>query len=299
MNYLFTTILFCLTCCWSSLILSQTDTTIGQQVELRTTDGNTYVGEILSMTETEIVLKTSVLGDITLDRATVNKVIYRNSEQELNKKGCPVDYHNSTHYLINPSGYALEKGQSYYENIGVFFNSYSVGITNNFTISGGLELISPLFLQRVPSLYISPKLSFNIGERAGAFSVGSTVLAAFGDGEVFSVGVVQAALTVGSRNNNFTVGTGIGYTFDDDFGDGVLPFYLSGMWRLSNKVSFVTDNFIFTYDNFDGVFGLLSAAVRIHFAKNGSAFNAGLWRPTEDTGPVLALPFVSATIAIN
>ncbi len=297
MKYLFTTLLFCLLCCWSSLIWSQTDTSIGQQVELRTSDGNTYVGEILSMTETEIVLKTSSLGEITLDRATVNKVVYRDSEQELDDKGYPIDYHNSTHYLVNPSGYALQKGQSYYENIGVFFNSYSVGITNNFTLSGGLELISPLFLQRVPSLYISPKLSFNFGEKAGAFSVGSTVLAAFDDDDVFSVGVVQAALTIGSRNNNFTFGTGIGFSFNDGLAEGLLPFYFSGMWRLSKKISFVTDNFVFT--DFDGGFGLLSAAVRIHFAKNGSAFNAGLWRPTEDTGPVLALPFVSATIPIK
>lgn len=299
MKYLLTTLLLCLTCYCSTIVLSQTETNIGQLVELRTHDGNTYVGEIISMTDTDIILKTSSLGEITLEREAVKKVIYREGGQELDNNGYPIDYHNSTHYLVNPSGYSLKKGQSYYENIGVFFNSYSVGITNNFSLSGGLELISPLFFQRVPSLYISPKLSFSFGEKAGGFSVGSTVLAAFDDSDVFSVGVIQAAITLGSRNNNFTIGSGVGFSFSDGLAEGVLPFYLSGMWRLSKKISFVTDNFIIAYNNFDGGFGLLSAALRIHFANNGAAFTAGLWRPTEDTGGVLALPFVSATLPIN
>lgn len=298
MKYLLTTLILSFACIYSSWVFGQNETTIGQQVELRTNDGNTYVGEIMSLTETEITLKTISLGEITLDRASIKKVLYRDVDQELDNNGFPIDYHNSTHYLVNPSAYSLKKGQSYYENIGVFFNSYSVGLTDNFSISGGLELISPLFLQRFPSLYFSPKFSIPFGEKAGGLSIGSTLLAAFGDGEIFTVGVLQASVTVGSRNNNFTIGSGIGYSFDAGLADEVLPFNFSGMWRISKKLSLVTDNFIIVYDGFNDALGLLSVAARIHFAK-GAAFSAGLWRPTEDTGPLLAIPFVSATIPLK
>lgn len=298
MKYILTILLISLSFLFPSWIFSQTETGVGQLVELRTDDGNTYVGEIKRMTESEIVLMTQSLGEITLERSSITKVIYKNGDQELDKNAYPVDYHNSTHYLVNPSAFSLKKGQSYYENIGVFFNSYSVGITDNFSISGGLELISPLFDKRAPSLYFSPKFSLPFGEKAGGVSVGSTLLVAFDGGDPITIGVVQASLTLGSRNNNFTVGSGIGYSFDNGITDEVLPFYLSGMWRLSKKISLITDNFIIVYDGFNDAFGLLSAAVRIHFS-NGAAFNAGLWRPTEDAGDLLALPFISATIPLK
>lgn len=280
-------------------ITAQQDVFIGQLVELRTEDGNTYVGEVLSLTESDISIQTAALGEITLKRSAIKKVIYKNIEGDSDNNGIPIDYHNSTHYFISPSAFSLQKGQSYYENIGVFFNSYSVGLSNHFTLSGGLELISPLFLQRAPSLYVSPKFSIPFGEKSGGFSVGSTFLAAFGDGEAFTVGVLQASVTLGNRNNNFTIGTGLGYSLNDGISSGVLPMNLSGMWRLSNKISFVTDNFIFFYDGLDDAFGLLSAGLRIHFEKNGTALNLGLGRPTEDAGDLLALPFVSATIPIQ
>lgn len=278
---------------------AQTDVMIGQQVEVRTNDGNSYAGEVTKFTDEDIVIMTRSIGEITLKRSIVKHVIFKGRKGAMDDQGFPIDYHNSTHYLLNSSAFSLKKGQSYYENIGVFFNSYSVGVTDNFTMSGGLEFISPLFDKRVPSIYLSPKYSIPFGERAGGISIGSTVLAFFDNGDVFSVGVIQGAVTAGSRNNNFTIGTGIGFSFDDGLAEGVLPFNLSGMFRVSNKISVVTDNFIIAYDNFDGGFGLLSAGVRIHFSKNGAALNLGLWRPTEDWGDVLALPFISATIPIN
>jgi hypothetical protein len=114
-----------------------------------------------------------------------------------------------------------------------------------------------------------------------------------------TIGVLQGAFTLGDRNNNITLGTGFGFTFSDGFDDTVLPFYLSFMKRVGPKLSIVSDNFIISYDGFTDNFGLLSLAARIHFKRPGTALNVGLWRPTEDLDSVIALPFVSATMALG
>lgn len=287
-----------------SLSMSLFGQRVDEYVEISTKDGNNIIGQIVSMDDAQVILSTSI-GEVTIprDRIVQTKIKKKTDVEEkayygeLDKNGYPVDYHNSTHYLANPSGYTLKKGQSYYENIGVFFNTYAYGITDRFTIAGGGEIIS-LLGSRIPILYISPRYSIPFGTESGSISVGSTIFTSPAD-NFEGFGVVQGAFTLGSRNNNFTVGTGFGFSLSDGVDELVLPFYMSFMTRISKKVSLVSDNFIFSDGNFNDRFGILSFAARIHFNNVGSAFNAGLWRTTEDQGDLLALPFVSATIALG
>jgi len=297
MKQSFLLIFICFACI--QIVIGQQDIIVGKTVELRTDDGNSYVGEVLSLSETEISILTNALGEITLERSSVKKVAYKNMDAESDKNGFPIDYHNSTHYFVNQSGFSLKKGQSYYENVGVFFNSYSVGITDNFSLTAGLEIATLLFGQSLPSLFMTPKYTIPFGDNAGGIGLGSTVFFVFVDNDPLSVGVAQASLTIGTRNNNFTIGSGIGFSFSDGIAESVVPFNVSGMWRLSKKLSFMTDNFIISYDDFDGITAILSAGLRIHFARNGAALNLGLFRPTDIGDDFLALPFISATITIK
>ena len=287
----FTTLIAVLLCLASSSMHAQRAVEIGNKVELTTKDGNTIIGTVTEFTDEHIVLKTDALGEITIPREEVETYRILDNEQSQ-------DIYNSTTYLVNPSGYTLNKGQSYYQNIGVFFNSYTAGISDNFSITGGLELISPLFLQRAPAFFISPRLSIPFANEQGAFSVGATSFLFFGDsGDTFFAGIAQGAVTIGSRSNNFTIGAGIGFTAEDGFEESVIPFNFSGMFRLSEKLSLVTDNFAVVYNNFSDGFGLFSAALRIHF-KSQASVNVGLWRGF-DSGDILALPFLSLTLPIK
>ncbi len=272
----------------------------GAQVEILTNDGNVYTGSIVTMSQDLLEIATSNLGMIKINKDDIKRLRSLDPEdQELDSKGYPIDYHNSTHYLINPSGYTLKKGQKYYQNIGIFFNSYSVGVSDRVTVTIGGEIASLLFGGRVPILFISPRYSLPIQSDKAAISVGATFFTSPQDNFV-GFGVVQTAFTFGDRNNNFTLGGGIGFSTDGGFESTVAPFYPSFMIRLSDKLSFVSDNFVIAYDNFDGATGVISAALRVHFQKrNGSAIDLGLFRPTDGTGPVIAFPFVSANIAIK
>lgn len=294
--------LVCLLCCLLTLKTSAQDKQPQKesQVEITTTDGNLYKGTIITTTLEYIVLKTENLGDITIKKSDITQLENMDSEDmEVDPNGYPIDYHGSTHYLANPTGYTLKKGQSYYQNIGVFFNSYSVGITDRFSLTMGGEIASLLFGGRVPILFVSPRYSFPLKGDNMAISLGATFFTSPQD-DFVGFGVLQTAFTFGNRNTNFTLGGGIGFSTGEGFESTVVPFYPSFMIRLSDKVSFVSDNFIIAFDNFNGATGVISAALRFHFIKSkGSSIDLGLFRPTEDVGDLVALPFVSATVALK
>lgn len=279
-------------------IISAQDMSSGQRVQIVLKDGTTVIGKVIEETEIEITLITNAMGNVTIDKEEIKRMTTLQTSNGRDSLQIPVDFHNSTHYLANPSGFTLKKGQSYYENIGVFFSSYAVGVTDNFTIAAGGEVATLLFGQSFPILYVSPRFSIPITKDKHSFSLGGTIFTSPEDG-FDGFGVVQAAITIGTRNNNFTIGSGIGFSFEGGFGDEVLPFYASFMTRLSRKFSLVSDNFIVFYDDFNDTTGILSLALRLHFKRNGSAFNFGLFRPTEGIDDLLAIPFVSATIALK
>ncbi len=269
----------------------------GDLVEITTTDGQNIRGTIIGSRPGSVIIETVSLGQITLDIKSIRQltiISQANTDPDAN----PTDFHNSTRYFVNPSGYNLNKGQAYYENIGIFFNSVTFGVSDNFSISFGGEIASLLFASRFPVLYISPKFSVPFGNEQGAFGVGATFFTA-PEEEFIGFGVIQAAITGGSRNNNISAGAGIGFSTEDGFTDSVIPFSLSGMTRLSKKISLVSDNFFVAYDDFSDSFGFLSIGLRIHFKRPGAAFNASLWRPTEGLDELIALPFVSATIPLR
>ena len=281
---------------------------LGKMVDLETKEGSVIRGKLLEMNMESYVIESATLGSITIKRDEVRHIIpapkLKEQEdkpvvmEERDESGYAIDYHNSTHYLANPSGYSLKKGQKYYENIGVFFNSFAFGVTDNFTIAMGGEIASLLFDSRFPILYVSPRYSIPFQQSKGAFSVGGTIFSSPED-DFNGFGVLQGALTFGDRNNNLTIGSGIGFSFSDGFEDSVLPFYFSFMKRVGPKMSIVSDNFVVTYNDFGDATGILSFALRLHFKNSGAAFNAGLWRVTEDMGGVVALPFISATVPLG
>jgi len=280
-----------------TLVLSAQDST-KKRVEIVTKDGNTIIGNIVSESDQEIIIFSETLGSLTFQRDNIKVLNYLDTEQKDLNSEYRIDYHNSTRYLVTPSGYGLKKGQQYYENIGIFFNSYAIGISDNFSVAAGGEVASFLFGQQFPIIYISPKFSTEFKEGKGAWGIGTTLFSSPSD-DFNGFGFVNTSLTIGSRNNNFTIGGGIGFSTNDGFTDEILPLFASFMIRLSEKTSLISDNFVILYDDNSNVTGVLSIAIRKHFKKMGTAINFGLWRPTEDTGDLIAIPFVSATIPLN
>ena len=283
------TILFC------SLVLigevfSQNPDSVN--VKVVTKDGSVITGELVSETESEVIIQSATLGRIVLQRSNISSIdMSGTSSFEVVE-----DYYNSTRNFVSPTGFMLKKGQSYYENVGIFFNSFAFGVTDNFNVAVGGEVATLLFGEQFPILYVSPKFGVNINETA-AWGIGTTVFSSPSD-DFNGFGFLNTSFTFGNRNNNFTIGTGIGFDFSDDINDDIIPIMVGGNFRISRKISLVTDNFIILYNDATDTVGVLSAGIRVHF-ENGAGINVALWRPTTDWSDVIALPFVSATVPIG
>ena len=279
-----------------------TDYNENDQLRIKLTDGTVIYAAFQDESDDMLNLTSELIGLISISKIHIKEVLLiRDSEgaADSTQSKWPIDYYNSTHYIASPSAYGLKKGQSYYQNIGVFWNSYTVGITDKFSISMGGEIIS-LFLQSIPVMYVSPKLSLPFKNNKGAFAVGTTIFTA-PESNFKTFAFVSSSLTLGDRENNFTFGGGIGWNNEGGYKDEVVPFYFSGMKRVSRKISLMTENWLIVENDFQDLTStIISAGIRIHFDKPGSALNVGIWRLLgEELGDVVAFPYLSAVIPIK
>jgi hypothetical protein len=205
---------------------------------IKLADGNEFYGKLIERRLNEIVLNTENLGIVTIPNAKIKKMqMVEEGKMEDGKYRFPNP--NNTRYYFAPSAINLKKGEGYYQNVYFLMNSANYGVTNNFSIGGGI--IIPF------AVFITPKVSFKITEK---FHAGVGSIMGFIPGPEF-VGIAYAITTYGTNENNITLGTGWGF-YDDEYADRPI-ITLNAMARLSRKVALVTENWSipFTRTNYD------------------------------------------------
>ena len=229
---------------------SPIDSTKIYKIELK--DGSIFIGNILQQDSVNIVLRTSSIPKIEIP---VSKIKSIDEVDKSNFKDGGYWYPNphATRYFYGPSAIGLKKGEGYYQNTYLVLNSFNVGITDNISIGGGLELIST-FAGKDPLFFITPKASFKVAEK---FHAGGGVLYARIPGGLGSLGTVFATGTYGTTDNNITSSLGWGFV-DSKFSEQPI-ITLSGMTRISKRAALVTENWLIPTD---GYYGLFSYGVR-------------------------------------
>jgi len=263
-----------------------TDTLAQRTVKIKTLDGTIISGELLSQDANTMTVKAHY-GQSTIKKSNIAELEYIQEPQDLRGNS-----YSGSHYLFNQSAFSLGKGRTYYENTYLALNAFTFGVPDNFSVTAGMEFVS-LFASRFPGIFVTPKVS--IPFEGGAFALSTTFFTY--PSESFNVGIMQATFTLGDLDNNFSVGAGYGYSFEDGFQDDVIPVFISGITRVSDRVSILSENVIVTGDGFTE--GVLSAGVRVHGKKSNNFLTVSLMRPTEDTGSLIAWPFFSGTVAIR
>lgn len=160
---------------------------------------------------------------------------------------------NATRYYFGPSAYNLEKGEGYYQNVYVFLNMFNYGLTDHVSIGAGFEFLSTFTGN--PTLFITPKVGFPIGEK---FGVGGGILAGIVGGEA-TAGIMYGVATYGSKEHNITGGLGWGFVDSEMTNAPIITF--SAMTRVGRKVSLVTENW-FAPTN-PGYYGIISYGIRL------------------------------------
>lgn len=147
---------------------------------------------------------------------------------------------NSTRYFFAPSAIPLQKGSGYYQNAYILSNSVSFGITDKFTLGGGV--IIPLLF------YTTPKISWKLGDKVylGAGMIAATTII---PDLIISGGIPYGIFTFGNTEDNITLGTGYGLLWNDgDFKDSGKPIVtLNAMKRLNDRFHLVSENWLLAF----------------------------------------------------
>ena len=216
--------------------------------------GDEFIGSIISKNSVNIVIRTSSIPRIEIPVANIKSIelVEKNS---MRNGSYWFPNPNATRYLISPTATNLKKGEGYYQNLYLFFNSVNYGITDYFSIGGGFELISTFSPDVTPIFMLTPKLGFELSEKSHAGG-GLLFVGAAGEG---SLGIAYGLYTYGDSNSNFTTGLGWGFV-DQDFSSKPV-FTISGMHRVKRRLSLVSENWIIP-DGDDSYYTLISYGLR-------------------------------------
>lgn len=257
-------------------------------VKIETTDGNEFIGQVISDDSTKTVLKTEKLGEITILKTDIK---HTESVQIKQIKEGKYWFPNpqATRYFWSPNGYGLKKGEGYYQNIWVLWNQFSYGVTDYFSVGGG---IIPLFLfGGAPTpVFITPKFSIPVKKDQFNIGVGAIVGTILGE-EGTGFGILYSNATFGSRDANVSIGAGAMFAGGEWAPSPLINF--SGMFRVTNRGYFITENYLITADGSAVV--MLSAGGRWIIKK--AAIDYGLFIPlASDMDFFVAAPWLGFTV---
>lgn len=266
---------------------AQTDVDKSALYRIETIDGNEYVGNIVLDSADIFIMKTASLGEIRLRKADIKRMTEVSKSQI---KGGELWFDNpqATRYFWQGNGYGLKKGEGYYQNVWIFFNQVSYGITDNLSIGAGMV---PLFLFAGAStpVWITPKLSIPVVK--DKFNVGAGALVGTVLGESNSgFGIAYGTATIGDRNTNASLGLGYGY-FDGVWAN-VPTISLSAMIRTGQRGYLLTENYFIGTADEDAI--LLFFGGR-RLIKN-SSLDFGLLFPANTESSFFAIPWLGLAI---
>ena len=221
---------------------AQNNTTgeVSKTYQITLKDGSVISGKFLSSTAKEVIIHSVTLGEIHVQKENIKTMVPVSS---FNEKKSEIWFKNpnSSKYILSNSAIPLEKNTGYYQNTWIFINSFSYAFTNNFSLSGGFEIISILSKGEGPyAFYINPKVSFKVANNfyaGGSFLYGNTIRTV---SEFSGLGTLNAFGTYGNQNNNITGALGWGWANGSISSTPLI--IVSGMTRISKRIAFVSEN---------------------------------------------------------
>lgn len=238
----------------SSLFAQETpDTT--QLWRIETKDGNNYVGILLEQDAENVYLREDMLGDIRIFKSRIVEMEPVRQERMVEGEYWFSGLHNSR-YFFTPNGYGLEAGKGYYQNIMLFLNQVSLGLTDNFSL--GLGTVPFLFSGEFAlPIWLTPKASIPIKKDKWNIGAGGIFATILGE-EAEWIGIAYGVSTWGGPDKNFTAGLGYGFA-GGEWAD-TPAITISGMIRTGRRGYFITENYFL--DVGDGLGLILSAGGR-------------------------------------
>ncbi len=211
-------------------------------IEAEMKDGTTIIGTLVEDNETHLILDSKTIGRVSIDKMKIrfyNRVLKNLQAQENGWFENP----NATRNVFSPTGYGLRRNEGYYQNFMLGINQVSYGITDRFTIGLTLEaftLLASTGGNISPAFAITPKYSIPVKKDVYNIGVGAMIVNLPHTDQLFDWNLLYVVNTFGSRDRNVSVGVAYGLK------EGTLAnrptFTLAGTFRISPKLSLITEN---------------------------------------------------------
>lgn len=255
---------------------------------IQTTDGNTYRGQILSRDSLSILFNLERFGEHSFLKTEIKKLEPLDKEKVVDNEYW-MDNPQATRYFFSPNAYGLKKGEGYYQNVWVMVNSFAVGVTDYFSIGGG---VVPLFLfaGSPTPIWLTPKVSIPVARDKFNLGAGALMGTVLGEDET-GFGILYGISTLGSKDKNVSLGLGYGYAGGDWAKAPMIN--LNTMIRFGPKGYFISENY---FIQTEGTTALIFTLGGRHIIQN-AGLDYGLVIPIiSDMGSFIALPWLGITI---
>lgn len=265
---------------------------LGQENEIvhriETVDGNVFIGTIISENTEALVINTTGLGEITIQRSNI-KTMEEVDADRIKTGVYWFENPHSTRYFFAPTAMGLRDDQGYYQNTWILFNNANYGLTDNFSMGAGFI---PMFLFGISEtpIWLLPKFSIPMAQENIHLSVGALTGIVTGTGADGTFGILYGTVTFGSQDRNLTTGLGYGYAGSNWSQTPMLN--ISGMIRTGRTIYIITENYLFPgVEDFLG-FGSLG----VRWAPENIAIDFALARTFSEGEGYIGIPWLGLSI---
>ena len=209
---------------------------------LTTQDGSTNFGRIIEIGESEIKFETEI-GILTISILKIKEIkevsttSFRNGQYWYQNP-------NDTRLYFAPTAYTLKQRDGYFADYYIFFPMCAYGLTDNITIGGGISLLPGIDINK-QIFYLTPKMGLKATKNIN-FALGALLIKLpdfDNDDDSQMVGILYGVSTFGKPDECVTLGFGYGFVGSDLAEKPMVT--IGGEKRLSRRISFVTENWIF------------------------------------------------------
>jgi len=217
---------------YSTNIFSQNNK-VGEKYVFEFRDGTTIIGTFIKEEQGNIYITDESGKETYIPEVMVVNVISFESSLVKNGEYWFPNLHDSR-YFFSPSAFGLEKGEGYYSTSYFYLWQAQIGITDNFSFGAGT---TPLGIPIMLNVKLTSTLSEKSNLAYGWLFVTDRT------GNLFSLNMPFSVYTAGTKENNFTIGTGL--AISDNIGAEDIVINLATTRRLSKRFSFVFETWVF------------------------------------------------------
>lgn len=229
-------------------------------------DGGIVKGYFVSLTNKEINIQSEAIGIVTIKLTNILRIkkIYYNENPDngidknednnlvndnIEEYRKPLDYDVTHKYYWNNNYMGIKKNELIYQNIGILYNGIDYGISDNFSIGGGLLFAGIVgFVNIHFRSQVEVAENFNVGVAYNYFVATSIYNNFSSNSSSEKIGFLSGGFTYGNEKANISLGVGRFNSNEESLlnNKNELGFSVSGSVKISTNTSIVSDNLIWS-----------------------------------------------------